>query len=429
MLRGRGGLTTRGRCLLAAGFAAALCALLLNERDLIRVAAFVVALPLLSALVVRRTRLGLRATRELLPAQTPVGSRCQVQLTVRRTRRFAGRATDRATGRSTGRLLGAGLLLEDGVPEVLGATPRFVLPRIPRAGAVALRYPLYPPQRGIHSLGPLVAQVTDPFGLAEHSCELTGPSRLVVVPEVVPLSGTPAGGGLDTVAERADRLRSGPGTDAVVVRSYRHGDDLRTVHWRSTARRDELMVRVEEQPRPGDVLVLLDRRVEAHRGVGPAASLEYAVSLAASICVHLQGRGQRIRLVTTDGQVLAEDTGYPNQSGALLLDALAALVPAQAGDITCGPALADGPEVIAVLGAAGPAAVEQLLRHRRRELPGHAVLLDVAAWAGTGPDPAETSRLLGTAGWSVVVAEPDQPAWLVWERLCLNSRSRQGSLR
>ncbi|MGH3804700.1 MAG: DUF58 domain-containing protein, partial [Pseudonocardiaceae bacterium] len=120
MLRLRGGLTTRGRCLLAAGLAAALCAVLLEERDLLRVAAFAMVLPLLAALVVRLTQVRLRATREPEPPRIPVGSDCQVRLVVR------------CTGRCN-----AKLLLEDGLPSALGSSvtdscARFAVARLPR---------------------------------------------------------------------------------------------------------------------------------------------------------------------------------------------------------------------------------------------------------------------------------------------------------
>ena len=95
------------------------------------------------------------------------------------------------------------------------------------------------------------------------------------------------------------------------------------MHWRSTARHDELMVRLEERPWRGGVTVLLDRRAGAHRGHGPTASLEWAVSFAASACVHLIDRGEPVELVTEDG-------GCPVPPGASggadgVLDALATL--------------------------------------------------------------------------------------------------------
>ncbi len=98
-----GGLTTRGRCLLAAGLAAALCAVLVNERDLLRIAAFASMLPLLSSVVVARTKIKLQAHRALLPSRASVGDDCQAHVTLR------------VTGRCSGRLL-----LEDVVPEELG---------------------------------------------------------------------------------------------------------------------------------------------------------------------------------------------------------------------------------------------------------------------------------------------------------------------
>ncbi len=425
MLRLRGGPTTRGWCLLAAGLAAVLCAVLLDERDLLRVAAFAAALPLLATLIVGRTQVKLRATREPGPPRIPVGSDCQVQLVVRSTGRLSGR-----------------LLLEDGVPplsgdSVSGDCARFSVTRLPPDRAVSLSYPLYLQERGVHTLGPLVARITDPFGLAEYRRTLAGRSRLVVTPVVAPLTGMPAGGELGTGEAGAGRVGAGPGQDTVVVRSYRQGDDLLKVHWRTTARRDELMVRVEEWPWRGGATVLLDHRAAAHRGSGPTSSLEYAVSLAASVYVHLVRHGQRVRLVTGDGLLRAGGTDTTDHITGTGLDALAALRATHQHDLVSGPALAGGQEVVAVLGAIGPAGVEQLLGHRPRGMRSHAVLLDVAAWAtkrdgspaAAAPDPARAARLLVAAGWSVAVARPDQLPSSVWDRLCISSRSKREALR
>src|ERR1700716_3402583 len=99
MLRALSGLTTRGRCLLAAGFAAAGCSVVLNERDLLRVAVFVVGLPLLVAMFLSASRLRIGAGRKLLPDRISVGSDGEVQLDLWRS----------------GRLPGGEVLLEDGV--------------------------------------------------------------------------------------------------------------------------------------------------------------------------------------------------------------------------------------------------------------------------------------------------------------------------
>ncbi len=413
--------------------------MLLDERDLMRVAAFAVALSLLAVLVVGLTHIRVRASREIGPSRIPVGSDGRVQLVVS------------STGRLSGRLLGGRLLLEDAVSSASVASipvtsvpaasapdncARFAVSRLPRSGPIRLSYSLHL-ERGVHTLGPLVARITDPLGLAEYRCTLAGRDRLVVTPVVVTLTGMPAGGELGTGAAGAGRVGAGTGQDAVLVRTYRQGDDLRQVHWRTTARRDELMVRVQEWPWRGGVTVLLDHRAAAHRGSGPASSLEYAVSLAASVYVHLVRHGQRVRLITEDGVAHAAGTDLTAQTIDTGLDALAALRARYQPDFTSGPALAGGQEVIAVLGAVGPAVVEQLLAHRPRGMRSHAVLLDVAAWSvagdvstvAVGADPAQAARLLVAAGWSVTVAHPEQPPSLVWNRLCISSRSKWEALR
>ena len=404
MSGGQSGLTTRGRCLLAAGVAAALCALLLSERDLLRVAAFVVALPVLAAMTAGRARLGLSAQRRVAP-RIPVGEPAMVELAVS----------------SQGRLPAGGLLIEDGMPQALGGRPRFVVERVPRHGTVLLRYPLTPAMRGVHVLGPLIARVTDPFGLAEFGRQLAGHNRLVVVPAVTELTGLPVAAGRGAGDEGAGRLRLGQGEDDAVVRPFRQGDDLRKVHWRSTARRDELMVRVEEAPWRGGTTVLLDRRSSAHRGRGPAASLEWAVSMAGSICLNLLRHGHRIRLITEDGALLAGG-GEADNSADSVLDVLAALQVSALRDLAhCRP-LRDGQDVIAVLGATTAEAAAELLDARPRASRSRAVLLDVNRWAGPSEGSAVTpeaaARLLTEAGWGVVTAGPDRPMDAVWTRLC-----------
>jgi uncharacterized protein (DUF58 family) len=401
-----GGLTVRGRCLLAAGFAAALCSIVLNERDLLRIAIALVALPALAALLASGARVGLSADRQLLPSRVPVGAVSEVRLAVR----------------STGRLPTGGLLLEDGAPYAMGGRPRFVVDQLPRRGNAVVSYPLRPMMRGIHQVGPLVAKVTDPFGLAEYDRELGGHSRLVVVPQVVELSALPGGAGMGSGDGGAIRLRTGQGEDDAVVRQYRHGDDLRKVHWRSTARQDELMVRVEERPWRGGTTVLLDHRSAAHRGSGPASSLEWAVSFTASVCLHLHRFGQQVRLSVEDGQVLAGGAGDAGHSDSVVLEALAALQPSPGRDLVLGRDPGIGQEVIAVLGAATAASAAELGRFRPRGTTNLAVLIDVARWTATGEDntadPEDAARVLRAMGWHVTIARPNSPMPMVWEELC-----------
>ncbi|PRX51131.1 uncharacterized protein (DUF58 family) [Prauserella shujinwangii] len=416
MLRSLSGLTTRGRCLLAAGVAAAVCAVVLNERDLLRVAVFVVALPLFVAVLASASKVRIGAARRLLPDRVAVGGQGEVQIDLWRT----------------GRLPAGEVLLEDGVPYALGSRPRFVVERLPQHQSVALRYPVQPVLRGIQQVGPLRATITDPFGLCEFERELIAHSRLVVVPRVVSLWGFPTGAGLGSGDDGSIRLHAGQGETDVVVRQYRQGDDLRKVHWRSTARRDEIMVRVEERPWRGGTTVLLDHRAAAHHGTGPTASLEWAVEFAASVCLHLRRAGHRVRLVSEHGRVLADTPGAGGpQYDNVVLDALAALQPAHERDITTGFDPAEGQELIAVLGTVSNEAVDQLAKYRPRGVRSLAVLLDTPAWSGgvsaseqRSAATEESAALLRAVGWGVVVAGPGSSPAQVWTELCRTSVPR-----
>ncbi|MGH3438706.1 MAG: DUF58 domain-containing protein [Sciscionella sp.] len=413
------GLTTRGRCLLAGGVAAALCSIVLNERDLLRVAAFLIALPLISALLAARSRVGLRCERVLLPPRVPAGSNVEVRLQVSKGSHIPS----------------GGLQLEDSVPSALGGTPRFAVDSIRQGRTVQLRYPLRPALRGLRSLGPLTVTITDPFGMAEYSQQLAGQSRLLVLPRVEPLAGLPRGAGVGVGDDGAVRLHAGPGSDDAVVRQYRYGDDLRKVHWKSTAHRDELMVRAEERPWRGGTTVLLDNRVSAHRGTGTEASLEWAVSFVASVCLHLHRNGHHVRLALQDGRMLAGETSTEGFGGTPvladsdedILDTLAVLKPSHHRDLVCRSDPGAGQELIAVLGSLGPPATDELVRHRLSGARSLAVLLDVAAWPvdpvaqprdlDSGKDVTVTAALLRAAGWGVVIARPDDRAATIWSRL------------
>jgi uncharacterized protein (DUF58 family) len=396
-------LTPRGRSFLASGVAALLCAFLFGEHDLLRVAVLIIALPLLAALVVARTRYRLGCARRLSPTRVAVGNDATVTLRLENVTRLP-------TGL---------LLIEDTLQYALGARPRFVLDRVEPRGVREIDYKVRSDLRGRFAIGPLSVRITDPFGLVELTRSFTITDTLVVTPEVtalprVPLSGEWAGGG-----ESRTRSVAVAGDDDVAPREYRHGDDLRRVHWRSTARYGELMVRREEQQWQSRGALLLDTRRYAHRGEGPRSSFETAVSAAASIGVHLAREGLGLRLVTDLGpQHLAADG-----AGHGLLDALAVVRESPARSLELGVAAlrqggGDG-LIVAVLGALDETDARALARLRHGGMTGVAVLLDVATWRPGGrPEDEEAVRAAGTvlasAGWRVVRLPAGVPLAAVW---------------
>lgn len=410
------GLTIRGRCLLAAGLAAAVSAVVLDERDLLRVAAFVLALPLLALWWTRHTRVGLHAERRLDPARVPVGTPVTVRITLSRA----------------GRLPVSNLELEDHAAHDLGGGSRFRVDRLPRRDEIALEYPVQPKLRGVYRVGPLLTHVTDPFGMSEFRQELADRSRLVVVPHTARLSGMPGGSGIGTGTAGSTRPHPGQGLDDAMVREYRRGDDLRRVHWKTTARRDELMVRVDEHPWNGGSTVLLDRRAAAHRGAGTTSSLEWAVSAAASVWLHLHARGQPVRLIAEDGQALDTAMNTAQHDGAdRVLDTLAAVGASSRRDLAFTRDPGDGQELIAVLGEITTAGVTELTKLRPHGARSLAVLLDVPRWGADsgegGFDPQRSAARLREAGWcAVVVSDPEMSVATAWQHVCRGDAVSEG---
>src|SRR5690606_10096830 len=172
-------------------------------------------------------------------------------------------------------------------------------------------------------------------------------------------------------------------------RQYRHGDDMRRVHWRATAHHGELMVRREEQPWQSRATLLLDNRSAGHAGHGQDASLEWAVTALASIGVHLTRRGYAIRLVTDEGGAVSgawHDPGSgPAEAEAPLLEALAVVRASRSAsvgrwpDLMAGAGAASG-LLIAVLGRLRPQEAKLVAGLRHGSAAAMAIMLDATSW-------------------------------------------------
>jgi len=409
------GLTTRGRSFLAAGLAAALCSVLFGQRDILRVGVLLCALPLVSAAVVARTRYRLACTRTVVPGRVPAGQEASVIVTLE----------------NVSRLPSGLMLVEDNVPYALGnRPPRFVLDRVEPRGRRELSYPVRSDIRGRFAIGPLSIRLTDPFGMCELTRSFTSGDLLVVTPVVEQLPIVHLGGEWAGSGESRARSVSAAGEDDVATREYRHGDDLRRVHWRSTAKQGELMVRREEQPWQSRCTLLLDTRSIAHRGEGMKSSFEWAVSATASIGVHLSRRGYAVRLVIDTGATVASASHDPGfgigQFEGALLDALAVVQPSGVETLrTAGEALRRGGGeglVVAVLGTMQTDEAQHLARVRHGSTAAVCVLLDASTWSRGGArsrraDPttfAGSSALLRRSGWRVLEATAGSTMAQLW---------------
>ena len=235
---------------------------------------------LASTLLVMAAPLELEVGRTVHPARVHVGTTSRVDLTVRNLR---------ARGTPVLRLF-------DPVTGTRGAD--LLVSSLGRGERTVAAYRLPTERRGLVQIGPLQVVVSDPFGLTRLSTIAAPTAELTVYPRVDPIDPLPYTTGHDPLAgARQPNALGRSGEDFYALRPYSVGDDLRRVHWPSSARHDELLVRQNELPWQGRTTVLLDVRKAAHRG----ESLEVAVSVAASIVAATTRRSDLIRLVTTAG--------------------------------------------------------------------------------------------------------------------------------
>ncbi|MEU9826337.1 DUF58 domain-containing protein [Micromonospora chersina] len=184
------------------------------------------------------------------------------------------------TVRNTGRLRAANLLAEDRCGGRLVPVP--VL-RLRPGRDTEVRYPVPTRRRGVVPVGPLRVTRRDPLGLVALARAYGDTAPVWVHPRIHPLSAVPTGAGR-SLDGRVDSVPHGSITfDS--LREYVVGDELRRVHWRTSARVGELMVRENVDTSLPRLVVVLDNRAAAHpdRATEVAESFESGCEAAASV--------------------------------------------------------------------------------------------------------------------------------------------------
>jgi len=260
----RFGLTGRGLAMLVFGGIIAAVAAIMGEPDLAWVGVFIVSLPVLGLVIVLVLPPRLTCKRSVIPDSLPVGDVARVRLLITSSRTVSFSA----------------LGFRDRLPEALGRDATFTLVRGLGRWRQAAGYDITTQQRGHFRIGPLLVRNSDAFGVAWRSWQAAERiTSLRVTPRLWPLP-LPKGGRASGASGDATPQRIGnAGADDVLVREHRHGDGMRRVHWRMSAKRGELMVRLEEQPWDPAMTIIVDTRSTAHIGSGPESTLEWVLSL------------------------------------------------------------------------------------------------------------------------------------------------------
>ena len=246
--------------------------------------------------------------------------------------------------------------------------------------------------------------------LAPTSCEL-GP--LLVRPRIEELAALFTDSGLARGDARRGLLRRSSGFDFHSVREYEQGESLRRVHWPTSARRGQLMVRELEDTVRDGVVVLLDCDPAGAAGTPPDSSFDAAVRAAGSLVRAHAGRGRVATLVTTGREralvaVRSVDADLDGALAALAAaapDAVHGLARWLGGD---GSWLSGAGELVVVTAELPPAAASALLALSRRVAVA-VVRVDAPTFAGRPPRTDAGALSLSAAGIPVAVLRHGQP--------------------
>ena len=277
----------------------------------------------------------------------------------------------------------------------------------------------------------------DPFGLGTGDTELPGTTDILILPRVEVLGGRrPRGSGLG--AEGAiPYMVALHGEDDASIRTYRDGDDLRRIHWPTTAHRSELMVRQEDRPARRRAVIVMDSRARGHQGLGALGSFEWTVSAAASMAAHLTRHSYALHLVTNETTVSSEAA-----QTIAIDDALASLAMAQVGTDDeleevlrwAHPLTSVGGLVIAIMTDRDEAVLQGIAALRHAGGTGLLFLLDSTSF-GRGRRGPPTDQMLelvalfGVAGWSTCIVGPGETITEAWDTVSAQTALMAGDGR
>lgn len=399
-------LTLRGRLTLCFGILILITGIVFAKRDFVWLGAFACIVSIGAALMICWPVKALRHERRLTVSEVPVGTQFGVTLKLNSSHGAIPRL----------------LHFEDVVPSSMGVRPRFALPGgVPEKG-YRVAYTLTGTQRGHHRIGPLLVRSLDPFGLSRNDMAFVTTTEIAVTPQVFDLPGLQSGSSGSSA--HSQRANAGlVGQEDVLVREYRPGDDVRRVHWRSTAKVGELMVRKEEQSWQQTTRLLIDNRVHAHAGQGPASSFEWAVSAAASAGLTMIRSGSLLQLSDADGvsRGLGNDGTISAQQ---LIAELTDITLTQEKTLDAGlfgaaenHLMSTG--VLAVVGQLNQADLATLLAETPPSGTAHALLLETPSFTG---DPQRTSQdraaaVLRNHGWTAAVVRAPTSIPDAWSQL------------
>jgi uncharacterized protein (DUF58 family) len=333
----------------------------------------------------------------------------------------AGEATLTVSNAGTRRLRG---LIRDGWRPSAGAAPGRARIALRPGDRTRVITTLTPQRRGDIAAGPVTVRSIGPLGLAARQRSLNAPCTVRVLPPFLSRKHLPEK--LARLRELDGQHRSmlrGQGTEFDSLREYVVGDDVRSIDWRSTARRGDVLVRTWRPERDRRIVIVLDTGRTSAGRVGGLPRLDVSMDAALLLAALAVRAGDRVDLIAADRRVRTRvaGAGRGNVLGAFT-SALALLEPdlveSDAGlMITAVLGTVRQRSLIVLLTDLNPAAIEEALLPKIRLLTSrHEVLLAAVAdprLAEMTADRADPAAIYGAAAAVVAQAARDRAGVLL----------------
>ncbi|MFN8471395.1 MAG: DUF58 domain-containing protein [Anaerolineae bacterium] len=254
-------------------------------------------------------------------------------------------------------------------------------------------------RRGLYQLGPMRLRWGDPFGLFEATCDDASVEQFIVYPPIarLPRLELPRGAASGTARTRRRALEWT--TNVAGVRHYAPGDELRTIHWATSAKHDSLYVKEFDREPAGDVWIVIDLDAAVQAGTGAESTEEYAVVFASSMLNTLLADGRAVGLAVSGAEPTIIPPGRGGEHFWRILRELATVTaaPRPSLDEFLGRVSASfgrGLSVVLVTPSVSDAWLGRVAGFRRRGMAVHVALLDASTFLPPGPGTAAAAAIL-----------------------------------
>jgi uncharacterized protein (DUF58 family) len=253
--------------------------------------------------------------------------------------------------------------------------------------------------RGLYVLGPTTIRTSDPFGIYTVTIHDPSSATLMVMPPVVPLPPIEVAPG-GRAGEGSPRVNAPERTVSTAsVREYLPGDSLRWIHWPTSARRNDLFVRVFEGAPAGDWWIILDLDKNVQIGADEESTQEHGIILTASLADLGMRTGHSVGLLTHGDELVWLPPRMSDDHNWHILRSLAMI---ELGDQPLAellelarPTLGQNTSLIVITPSVDGVWVEALMGLRRQGVVPTVMIFDPETFGGVGNLPALKEYLSG----------------------------------